>query len=150
MDSTGLPDERGARSIAGHALGGVRGERRGRSTRSNTVRPGPVVNRAVADVETPTVVHERADHLQAEYFLRLLVQNRQQVDRRLGKYQKAIAAAQAAGDTEGARSLRRMACAEERDGHTLDRLVENLRRRFPGRAPGEVRQPRAPARLVAR
>ncbi len=149
MDPAGLPDERGARPAAGHRLSGVR-EPRGRRPRSSTVRPGPVVNRPAGDVESPTAAHETADHLQAEYFLRLLVQNRHQVDHRLGKYQKAIAAAETAGDTEGTGSLRRMACAEEQDRHTLDGLIENLRRRFPVRGPGEARQIPPVPRLVAR
>jgi hypothetical protein len=46
--------------------------------------------------------------------------------------------------------LRRMVCAEEQDRQTLDRLIENLRRRFPVRAPGEVSQVPPGARLVAR
>ena len=134
MASAELPDERGTRSVAGHRLGGGR-DQRGRRPRSSTVRPGPVDVRQ--GEESAFAAHETADQLQAEYFLRLLVQSRHHVDHRIGKYQKAIAAAEAAGDTESVSGLRRMACAEEQDRQTLDRLIENLRMRFPVRAPGE-------------
>ena len=99
--------------------------------------PSLTINRPAGDVESPATAHETADQLQAEYFLRLLAQNRHHVDHRIGKCQKAIAAAEAAGDTESVSGLRRMACAEEQDRQTLDRLIENLRMRFPVRAPGE-------------
>src|SRR6516164_8168927 len=117
MASAELPDERGTRSVAGHRLGGGRDQSR-RKTRSSTVRPGPVdvgqggampsltINRPAGDVESPATAHETA-----------------------------IAAAEAAGDTESVSGLRRMACAEEQDRQTLDRLIENLRMRFPVRAP---------------
>jgi trans-aconitate methyltransferase len=112
--------------------------------------PSLTMNRPAGEVESPTAAHETADHLQAEYFLRVLAQSRHHVDHRIGKYEKAIAAAEAAFDTEGASGLRRMVCAEEQDRQTLDRLIENLRRRFPVRAPGEVSQVPPGARLVAR
>jgi hypothetical protein len=139
MASAELPDERGARSVAGHRLGGGGRDQRGRGPHSSTVRPGPVDvrHRPAGDVDSPAAAHETADQLQAEYFLRLLAQNRHHVDHRIGKYQKAIAAAEAAGDTEGANGLRRMACTEEEDRQTLDRLIENLRTRYPAPAPGE-------------
>ena len=112
--------------------------------------PSLTKDRPAGDVESAAAANETADQRQAEYFLRLLAQSRHHVDHRIGTYQKAIAAAEAAGDTEGAGGLRRMACAEEQDRQTLDRLIENLRRRFPVRAPGEVPQAPRGARLVAR
>jgi hypothetical protein len=102
------------------------------------------MDRPAGDVESAAAAHATADQQQAEYFLRLLAQSRHHVDHRIGGYQKAIAAAQAAGDTEGAGSLRRTAHADEQDGQTVDRLIENLRRRFPVRAPGDG--PQAPPR----
>jgi hypothetical protein len=161
MDSAGLSDERGGRSIAGHGLSGAR-ERRGRNPRSSTVRPGPVnvrqgeatpsltVNRPADDVESPAAAAQTADFLQAEYFLRLLAQSRRQSDHRIGEYQKAIVVAEAAGDTEGAGSLRRQARIEEQDRHTIDGLIEKLHRRFPIRVPGGVPQVPRKARLVVR
>jgi trans-aconitate methyltransferase len=113
--------------------------------------PALTLNRAAGDVECPASANETADYLQAEYFLRLLSQSRRHIDHRIGEYHKAIAAAQAAGDTEGAATLRRMEHTEEQDRQTLEGLIQNLRRRFPVRAPGEVPQvPRGAARLAVR
>ena len=80
-----------------------------------------------------------ADHRQAEYFVRLLTQRRQLIDQRIDNYQRAIVIAEASGDTENVRGFRRMAGIEEQDRQTVRDLIENLRRRFPARAPGEVR-----------
>jgi hypothetical protein len=100
--------------------------------------PSLTMNRPAGDVESPAAAHEAADRRQAEYFLRLLTQSRRHIDHRIAEYEKAIATAQAAGDTEGANTLRRMERVEEEDRQTLDHLVSNLRRRFPVRVPGEV------------
>jgi hypothetical protein len=113
--------------------------------------PALTLNRPAGDVECPASANETADYLQAEYFLRLLSQSRRHIDHRIGEYHKAIAAAQAAGDTEGAATLRRMEHTEEQDRQTLEGLIQNLRRRFPVRAPGEAPQvPRGAARLAVR
>jgi hypothetical protein len=106
--------------------------------------PSLIINRTDADVECSAAA-ERADHLQADYFRRLLAQRRRHIDHLIGEYQKAIATAEAAGDAEGASGLRRMARIEEQDRQTLDGLIENLHRRFPVRAPGGV--PRGPRRV---
>ncbi|MEE6179505.1 hypothetical protein [Mycobacterium sp. 050134] len=71
-----------------------------------------------------------ADRLQADYFLRLLAQNRRLIDHRIDEYRKAIAAADVKGDAEGAGALRRLALGEERDRQTVDGLIDQLRRRF--------------------
>ncbi|WP_231971080.1 hypothetical protein [Mycobacterium sp. E3198] len=96
--------------------------------------PGVTVNRPARDVTLPAAVVETADHRQADYFRRVLVQSRRHIDHRLGEYQKAIAAAEAAGDAEAAGSLRRMASSEERERQVLDGMIENLQRRFPHRS----------------
>ncbi len=111
--------------------------------------PALTLNRPAGDVEAASA-NETADYLQAEYFLRLLAQNRRHIDHRIAEYQKAIATAQAAGDTEGAATLRRMEHGEELDRQTLDGLIQNLRRRFPVGAPGEVPQVPRGARLAVR
>jgi trans-aconitate methyltransferase len=149
MAFAGLPDDAGSRSMAGHTFSGAR-DRRGRRPRQGGPIPSLTLNRPAGDVESPGSAHEAADYLQAEYFLRLLAQNRRHIDHRIAEYQKAIAAAQAAGDTEGAATLRRMEHAEEQDRQTLEDLIQNLRRRFPVRAPGEVPQVPRGARLVVR
>ncbi len=140
MDVADLSDGRGTRSIAGHGSNGVR-DQRGRRPRGSSVRPGPVnVRQARADAEPSAAESSAAADLrQADYFRRVLAQSRRHIDHRLGEYQKAIATAEAAGDAEGASSLRRMARVEQQERQTLDRLIENLQRRFPPRTRPAVR-----------
>ncbi|OBK44241.1 hypothetical protein [Mycobacterium sp. 1081908.1] len=133
MDVAGLSDERGTRSVAGHGSNSVR-DRRGRRPRSTVVRPGPVnVRKPAARAESPAAAAATADRRQAEYFRRVLTQNRRHIDHRLAEYQKAIATAETVGDTEGAAGIRRMARAEEQERRTLDGLIQKLQRRFPPR-----------------
>jgi hypothetical protein len=96
--------------------------------------PSMTVNRQPRDVTLSAAAVETADHRQADYFRRILVQGRRQIEHRLGEYPKAIAAAEAAGDAEGAATIRRMARSEERERQALDAMIENLQRRFPHRA----------------
>lgn len=139
MDVAGLSDERGIRSVAGHGSNSVR-DRRGRPPRSSVVRPGPVnVRQPAARAEPPAAAAATADRRQADYFRRVLIQNHRHIDHRLAEYQKAIAAAEAAGDAEGAASLRRMARVEQQERETLDGLIEKLQRRFPPRNGAGVR-----------
>ena len=112
--------------------------------------PALTLNRPAGDVECPASANETADYLQAEYFLRLLAQSRRHIDHRIAEYHKAIATAEAAGDTEGAATLRRMERTEEQDRQTLEGLSQNLRRRFPVRTPGEVSHVYRGARLAVR
>jgi hypothetical protein len=133
MDVAGLSDERGTRSVAGHVSNAVR-DRRGRRPRSSAVRPGPVnVRQLGATAESAAAAAATADHRQADYFRRVLVQSRRHIDHRLAEYQKAVATAESAGDAEGAASIRRMARAEEQERKTLDCLIDKLQRRFPPR-----------------
>jgi hypothetical protein len=111
--------------------------------------PALTLNRPAGDIESPASANETADYLQAEYFLRMLAQSRRHIEHRIADYHKAIAAAQAAGDTEGAATFRRMEHAEEQDRQTLEGLVQNLRRRFPVRAQGDAPQvPQGPRRVA--
>jgi hypothetical protein len=91
------------------------------------------MKRPAGHVEQSAAAVQTADHRQADYFRRLLAQSGRHIDHRLREYQKAIATAEAAGDAEGASGLRRMARIEEQERQTLDRLIENLQRRFPHR-----------------
>ena len=161
MDFAGLSDERGARQVAAHMSGGGR-DRRGPRPRPSTARTGsahvrqgvPVpalpANRPAGDVDRATATPDTADQCQAEYFLRLLSQNRRLIDHRIDGYHRAIAIAEANGDTEGACALRRTARIEEQDRKTLDGLIENLHRRFPVRAASEVPAVPRRARSVVR
>jgi hypothetical protein len=81
-----------------------------------------------------------ADDRQAEYFVRLLTESRRRIEQRIDEHQKAIAAAEARGNTEDVRRRRRITLVEEQDRRTVADLIDNLRQRFPGRATGEVSQ----------
>lgn len=84
-------------------------------------RTADALDRAAADT---------ADQRQADYFLRLLTQNRRLLDQRIEGYAKAIAVAEARGDAESACVFRRTARVEEQERKALDGLIENLQRRF--------------------
>ena len=71
-----------------------------------------------------------ADSRQADYFLRLLVQNCRQLDRRIGEYQRAIAIAESTGAVQRARGVRRMMRTEEHERQTVQALIDRLQRRF--------------------
>lgn len=100
--------------------------------------PSLTVNPPAAKVKSPAVT-QTADHRQADYFLRLLAEQRSHIDHRIGEYRRASADAESAGDAEGAGDFRRMAHIEELDRRTLDGLIDNLHRRFPVRTRVVVR-----------
>jgi hypothetical protein len=100
--------------------------------------PTLTVDRPAGEVDRCAAASETADQLQADYFLRLLAQNRRLIDHRIDGHQKAIAVSEANSDPEGACAFRRMARIEEHEREILDGLIENLRRRFPVRTQGEV------------
>lgn len=158
MDSAGLSDERASRSVAERSAR----DRQRRRPHGGVVRPGagharpggvtPLasVSQTTSEADRVATVAEVADRRQAEYFLRLLHQNRRVVEHRIEGYRKAIAGAEASGNTEGAASLRRMGRIEEREREALTLLIDKLHRRFP--APGtaeDAASPRRP-RLVVR
>jgi hypothetical protein len=139
MDSAGVSDERGSRSVAERAAL----DWRGRRPHPGTVRPGPahahqISARPAVDVDPATADSDTADLRQADYFLRLLSQNRRLVEHRIDGYRKAIAGAEASGNTEGAANLRRLGRVEELERETLTGLIEKLRRRFPARSAPDV------------
>jgi hypothetical protein len=145
MDVAGLSPERSARGGAARRIS----PRERRASRSQAgVRPEPghlsqalSPSRQGADRSAGGVdaaAPDAADHRQADYFVRLLSQNRRLVEQRIDDYQKAIAIAQADGDGDAVCNLRRMARIEEQDRDTLDGMLEKLRRRFARRAPGKV------------
>ncbi|MEE6139760.1 hypothetical protein SKC41_25950 [Mycobacterium sp. 050128] len=86
--------------------------------------------RTVGALDRATVVADTADQRQADYFLRLLTQNRRLIDQRIEGYHKAIAVAEARRDVESAGVFRRTARIEEQERKALDSLIENLQRRF--------------------
>lgn len=79
-----------------------------------------------------------ADGRQAEYFVRLLTQSGRRIEQQIDDHQKAIAAAEARGNTEDVRRHRQMRFIAEQDRRTVADLLVNLRQRFPARATGEL------------
>jgi hypothetical protein len=112
-------------------------------SRPNGARQPGACNPSAATPDT-------GDHLQAEYFLRVLTERRRLIDHRVEEYRKAIASCEANGDLEGACGFRRMASVEEQDRQTLDGLIEKLQRRFSRRAPANAPANPRRARLAVR
>ena len=71
------------------------------------------------------------DHLQADYFLRLLIPSCRQIDRKIDQHQKAIAIAETRGAPDDAHRIRRMLRIDEQERQTLKALIDRLLRRFP-------------------
>ena len=142
MDVAGLSPERGARSGAARRISPR--DRRARRPRASVVRSEPA---HLSQAPSPTAdwpaggvdpaAPDAADQRQADYFVRLLSENRMLIEQRIDDYQKAIAAAQAGGDVDAVCNLRRMARIEEQDRDNLDGMLEKLRRRFARRTPDE-------------
>jgi hypothetical protein len=128
MDVAGLSDERDARSVATYVSAGAR-DRRGRHP--HALRPASGHIRQAGGADRAMLATDTADQRQADYFLRLFMQNRRLLEQRIDGYHKAIAVAEARGDSESASVFRRSARAEEQERNTLDALIENLQRRFP-------------------
>lgn len=93
---------------------------------------------------------EDADSRQAEYFLRLLVQNYRELDRRIDEHQRVVAIAEARGAVQRARGMRRVMRIEEHERQTRQGLIDRLQQRFPLPSQREVRSPSPERRLVAR
>ncbi len=148
MDLPGLSHEGGSTSVAVRGSSGARDRRAGRprgaTVRSESLHVIAPASTSAAAIEAPvehpaTAAPDTADQLQADYFLRLLTQNRRLIDQPIDEYRKAIAAAEAKGDAEGALAFRRMMLGEEQDCQSLDGMIERLRRRFFRRVPVAVR-----------
>lgn len=152
-----MSDERVPRAVAERSARDFRRRPHGSPVRPGAAyaRQGGVTPQASASQTTGqddrlATVAEAADQRQADYFLRLLNQNRRVVEHRIEGYRKAIANAEASGNTEGAASLRRMARVDEQERDTLTSLIDKLHRRFPVPGTPEVAAaPRRP-RLVVR
>jgi hypothetical protein len=71
------------------------------------------------------------DHLQAAYFLRLLIPSCQRIDRKIDRHHKAIAIAETRGAPDDAHRIRRMLRIDEQERQTLKALIDGLQRRFP-------------------
>jgi hypothetical protein len=75
--------------------------------------------------------HRRtADRRQADYYRRLLEDQRAQVHEELAEHSQMLARHQRAGDLSGVKRMRRLVRAKETELITLDRLIQALDRRF--------------------
>ncbi|ORB72210.1 hypothetical protein [Mycobacterium scrofulaceum] len=152
MDVAGLSQERTARAAAARPINSR--DRRPRRSHANVVRPEPAhLGQGRSPLAPPRdadpAVPDAADQSQADYFVRLLSQNRRLIEQRLDDYQKAIIAAQAGGDGDAVCNLRRMAAIDEQDRDSLDDMLEKLRRRFArpqGQPTGLSPRPRSAVR----
>ena len=72
---------------------------------------------------------EAANRAQADYFLRELGENCVQIDRRIAKYQAALAEDETLG-IDDRRQLRRMIRIEQRHRQLAEQMIDNLHRRF--------------------
>ena len=145
MDVAGLSPERRARAGAARRISSR--DPRARRPHAGVARSeparisqgsspsAPAVDGPAGDVDPSA--SDVADQLQADYFVRLLAQNRRFIEQRLVDYQKAIVTAQASGDADAVCNLRRMARIDEQDRDNLDGMLDKLRRRFARRTPGE-------------
>jgi hypothetical protein len=89
------------------------------------------LNRPAIDAGQPAEPAADPDHLQADYFLRLLIPSRRRIDRKIDQHQKAIAIAETRGAPEHADRIRRMLRVDEQERQTLNALIDRLQRRFP-------------------
>jgi hypothetical protein len=94
------------------------------------------MNRPAMDAGQPGQPAADPDHLQAAYFLRLLIPSCRRIDRKIDQHHKAIAIAETRGATDDAHRIRRMLRTDEQERQTLEALIDGLRRRFPVSARG--------------
>jgi hypothetical protein len=100
-------------------------ERQGNSTTSVPM------NRSASDAGQSVEPAAHQDHLQADYFLRLLIPSYRRIDRKIDEHQKAIAIAETRGESQDADRIRRMLRIDEQERQTLKALIDGLQRRFP-------------------
>jgi hypothetical protein len=141
MAFTAAPNGRSAR----HSHAPSHADRRSGSSHVHQAKSQPEAN-----VDHSAATHATADHQQAEYYVRLLTQSREVIDRRIDKYERQVAISQASGDVGNVRTLRRMTVIEKKNRQLLSEMIDNLERRFGLRASGGVPQPSRRARPVVR
>jgi hypothetical protein len=145
MNLTALPDGRAARdsqTVANadrrsgqHASRGSVAQLRPAYARQGNSTTSVPMNRPAVDAGQSAEPAD-PDHLQADYFLRLLIPSCRQIDRKIDQYQKAIAIAETRGAPEDAHRIRRMLRIDEQERQTLKALIDGLQRRFPVRSRG--------------
>jgi hypothetical protein len=89
------------------------------------------MNRPAVDAGQSAELAADPDHLQADYFLRLLIPSCRRIDRKIDQHHKAIAIAETRGAPDDAHRIRRMLRIDEQERQTLKALIDSLQRRFP-------------------
>jgi hypothetical protein len=79
-----------------------------------------------------------ADHRQGDYYLRMLTRDSREIEGRIDSYRATLARYQANGDADNARWVRRQIRLAQQDRHIVERMIDNLRRRFTLCDQGEV------------
>lgn len=148
MDPAGVSDEPATRSLAERSARDIRHRPHGanrpaavHSRQTAVVTTLPAASRPTGEADRAAAVAEQADQRQADYFLRLLHQNRRMVEHRIEGLRKSITGAEASHNAEGASGLRRQARMEEQECEALTAMIEKLQRRFA--APGSAEVSRA-------
>jgi hypothetical protein len=90
-------------------------------------------------VKRAAMTAEAADRLQGEYYLRLLIEWCEQIDRRIAKYQRPMSRYQSHGYADEVRCCRRMIRVEQYEQDRLKWMIAAPHRQFlpPGVRPVE-------------
>jgi hypothetical protein len=88
------------------------------------------VDRSVG-VERAAVAAEAADRLQCQYYLRLLTERCEEIDRRIATCQRAMARYESRGNVDDVRRCRRMMRVEQDEQDRLEGMIAAMHRRFP-------------------
>ena len=131
MNLTALPDGRAARDLQTVAYADRRNGQLGNTQRAPRVPNGSSASRGSVTQLRPAGQSADPDHLQADYFLRLLVPSCRQLDCQIDQHQKAIAIAETRGNTDDAHRIRQLLRIDEQERQTLKALIDRLQRRFP-------------------
>jgi hypothetical protein len=89
------------------------------------------MNRPAMDAGQSAEPAADPDHLQADYFLRLLIPSCRRIDRKISQHHKAIAIAETRGAPDHAHRIRRMLRIDEQERQTVKALIDGLQGRFP-------------------
>ena len=126
----GIRDRPAQRNRARASRGNVAQLRPAYARQGNSTTTVPM-DRPAIDAGQPAEPAADRDHLQADYFLRLLIPSRRRIDRKIAQHHKAIAIAETRGAPDHAHRIRRMLRIDEQERQTVKALIDGLQRRFP-------------------
>ena len=99
------------------------------------------MNGPAGNVHRSSAAPAAAEQRQADYYLRKLTRHSQEIERRISSYEAAMARYAANGDAGYARWVRRQIRIERQVRQVLERMIDNLRRRFTLCDQGKVSPP---------